>query len=46
MFVTTFDGSRNGMSGDCGAGVKGESFMTLFCMPYGQCNTGSILLIG
>jgi type IV pilus assembly protein PilY1 len=25
MFVTTFDGSRNGMSGDCGAGVKGES---------------------
>ena len=41
MFVTTFDGSRNGMSGDCGAGVKGESFMTLFCMPYGQCNGGT-----
>ena len=43
MFVTTFDGSKNGMSGDCGAGVKGESFMTLFCMPYGQCNGGTAL---
>ncbi len=42
MFVTTFDGSKDGMSGDCGAGVKGESFMTLFCMPYGQCNGGSV----
>lgn len=41
MFVTTFDGSRNGLSGDCGAGVKGESFMTLFCMPFGQCSTGT-----
>lgn len=42
MFVTTFDGSRDGLSGDCGAGVKGESYMTLFCMPFGQCATGSI----
>ena len=41
MFVTSFDGSKDGMSGDCGAGVKGESFMTLFCMPYGQCNGGT-----
>lgn len=41
MFVTTFDGSKPGLSGDCGAGVKGESFMTMFCMPYGQCNSGS-----
>ena len=41
MYVTTFDGSRDGLSGDCGAGVKGESFMTLFCMPYGQCSSGS-----
>ena len=40
MFVTTFDSSRDGLSGDCGAGVKGESFMTLFCMPFGQCNEG------
>lgn len=42
MYVTTFDGSRDGLSGDCGAGVKGESFMTLFCMPFGQCATGGI----
>ena len=41
MFVTTFDASKDGLSGDCGAGVKGESFMTLFCMPYGQCQSGS-----
>lgn len=42
MYVTTFDGSKKGLSGDCGAGVKGESFMTLFCMPYGQCASGSV----
>jgi type IV pilus assembly protein PilY1 len=42
MYVTTFDGSKPGLSGDCGAGVKGESFMTLFCMPFGQCNSGSV----
>lgn len=41
MFVTTFDASKDGMSGDCGAGVKGESFMKLFCMPLGQCNGGT-----
>lgn len=41
MFVSTFDGSKPGLSGDCGAGVKGESFVTLFCMPYGQCSSGS-----
>ncbi|WP_146196623.1 PilC/PilY family type IV pilus protein, partial [Acinetobacter stercoris] len=37
MYVATFDASKAGMSGECGAGVKGESFATLFCMPYGQC---------
>jgi len=37
MYVTTFDGSKPGLSGDCGAGVKGESFLTKFCMPFGQC---------
>jgi type IV pilus assembly protein PilY1 len=36
LYVTTFDGSKDGLAGDCGAGVKGESFMTLFGMPYGQ----------
>ncbi|RZF56933.1 pilus assembly protein PilY [Acinetobacter halotolerans] len=38
LFVSTFDGSKPGLSGDCGAGVKGESFLNQFCLPYGQCN--------
>lgn len=38
MYVSTFDGSKPGLSGDCGAGVKGESSITKFCMPYGQCS--------
>lgn len=38
LFVSTFDGSKPGLSGDCGAGVKGESFLNQFCMPYGQCD--------
>lgn len=37
LYVSTFDGSKPGISGDCGAGVKGESFVRTFCMPYGQC---------
>ena len=37
MYVSTFDGSKPGLSGDCGAGVKGESLITKFCMPFGQC---------
>lgn len=38
LVVSTFDGSKPGLAGDCGAGVKGESFINLFCMPFGQCN--------
>ncbi|WP_151961564.1 pilus assembly protein [Acinetobacter bereziniae] len=37
MFVSIFDGSKDGLSGSCGAGVKGESFLQQFCMPFGQC---------
>lgn len=37
LYVSTFDASKPGLSGDCGAGVKGESFVSTFCMPYGQC---------
>lgn len=40
MFVSTFDASKDGLSGDCGAGVKGASIMTTFCMPFGQCKAG------
>lgn len=36
MYVSYFDASKPGLSGDCGAGVKGESFITKFCMPFGQ----------
>src|SRR5690606_38880577 len=37
--VSTFDASKPGISGDCGAGVKGESMLTAFCLPFGQCAT-------
>ncbi|MBF7688402.1 pilus assembly protein [Acinetobacter rathckeae] len=40
MYVTTFNNTQNGVSGACGAGVKGKSSVSLFCMPYGQCNGG------
>lgn len=39
LYVSTFDGSKPGISGDCGAGVRGESFASTFCMPFGQCAT-------
>ena len=37
LYVSTFDSSKTGISGDCGAGVKGESMITAFCLPFGQC---------
>lgn len=39
LYVTTYDGSKEGSSGDCGSGVKGESYVTQFCMPYGTCSS-------
>lgn len=39
LYVTSYDGSQRGSSGDCGSGVKGESYVTQFCMPYGVCNS-------
>ncbi|WP_111859211.1 PilC/PilY family type IV pilus protein [Acinetobacter sp. CFCC 10889] len=39
LYVSTFDASKPGISGDCGAGVKGESMLTAFCMPFGQCSS-------
>ncbi|MFZ0023019.1 pilus assembly protein PilY [Acinetobacter sp.] len=39
LYVSTFDSSKPGISGDCGAGVKGESFLTTFCLPFGQCKS-------
>ena len=37
LYVSVFDSSKSGISGTCGAGVKGESFVHRFCLPYGGC---------
>ncbi|QIO10455.1 pilus assembly protein PilY [Acinetobacter lanii] len=37
LYVSIFDSSKAGIGGQCGAGIKGESFLNTFCMPYGQC---------
>lgn len=42
LYVTSYDGSQAGSSGDCGSGVKGESYVTQFCMPYGVCTATEI----
>lgn len=42
MYVTTFNNTESGVSGACGSGVKGKSYVSLFCMPYGQCSNGII----
>ncbi len=39
LYVTTFDGSKDGSSGNCGSGVKGQTYTTQFCMPYGVCSS-------
>ena len=44
LYVPTFDGSKPGLAGDCGAGVKGASFVTTFCMPFGQCPANDLLV--
>lgn len=38
LYVGVFDGSKPGLSGDCGAGVKGASFVERFCLPYSDCS--------
>lgn len=37
LYVSAFDSSKAGISGLCGAGVKGETFAHRFCLPYGGC---------
>lgn len=37
LYISTFDSSKSGIGGQCGSGIKGESFLNTFCMPYGQC---------
>lgn len=38
MYISSYDSSKPGFTGPCGGGVKGESKVTLFCMPFGQCS--------
>lgn len=42
LYIGTFDGSKPGLSGDCGAGVKGESFVERLCLPYSDCSTNPV----
>ncbi len=42
LYVSTYDQSKLGFTGACGGGVKGASALTAFCMPYGQCSSGSV----
>lgn len=42
LYVSTYDQSKTGLTGTCGGGVKGASALTAFCLPFGQCATGSV----
>lgn len=37
LYVTMYDASDDGTSSDCGAGVKGKSFVQRLCLPTGVC---------
>lgn len=39
LYISSYDSSRLGLTGDCGGGVQGESRVRIFCMPFGQCST-------
>lgn len=41
LYVSVFDSAAPGLSGDCGAGVKGASSVNRFCLPYSKCTDGS-----
>ena len=38
LYVSSYDASRLGLTGECGGGVQGVSTVQIFCMPYGQCS--------
>lgn len=38
LYVSSYDSSRLGLTGECGGGVQGVSKVQLFCMPFGQCS--------
>ena len=43
LFVSVFDGAKAGTVQGCDAGIRGESVIERFCMPYGYCATDSTL---
>ncbi|MFB2587182.1 pilus assembly protein PilC [Acinetobacter sp. c1-l78] len=38
LFVNLYDKDGAGISGDCGGGVRGNSYVQQFCLPSGKCN--------
>ena len=40
LYVSVYDSSLAGVSGNCGSGVKGETIAYRFCLPYGSCTGG------
>lgn len=41
LFVSVFDGAKSGTVQGCDAGIKGESVIERFCMPFGACGSNS-----
>lgn len=41
LYVSVFDSAAPGLSGDCGAGVKGATSINRFCLPYSKCSDNS-----
>lgn len=39
LYVSSYDASRLGLTGECGGGVQGVSKVQIFCMPFGQCSS-------
>lgn len=41
LFVSVFDSAKSGTVQGCDAGIKGESVIERFCMPFGTCGSNS-----
>ena len=38
LYVNVFHKDGDGTSGQCGAGVRGDSYLFQYCLPYGKCS--------
>jgi type IV pilus assembly protein PilY1 len=38
LYVNVFNKDGVGTNGECGAGVKGDSYLFQYCLPYGNCS--------